>query len=304
MLLCKSGKIDFSSASAVRRLADRKIASYTTYGLGGLAKKIYFPKTPLQAKAAFDEAVSNGERIVILGNGSDVLIADGYYDGSVICMRETKGIIRIKNDELICLSGTTVLQLLNYCKRRSLGGLEYLYGIPATIGGLACMNGGAQGKYICQNVVNVRLYNGKNVTLSNKSCNFYKKHSTMRDINSLILYVTLKVFSSTSEEIERTLSVYKEKRVHQPTGRSCGCVFVNPDCCSAGYLIDKCGLKNFRIGGAVVSPEHANFIINDGGTAEDVKAVIRFVKRRVYETYGIILEDEVVYIGDFNDSDG
>ena len=161
------------------------------------------------------------------------------------------------------------------------------------------MNGGAGGLYIGDSVRNVLLYDGKINIFTNKKCNFGYKYSIMRDINGLILGVTLKIYPQTPEIVREKISFYLNNRKFHPKGASCGCVFKNVGKISAGKIIDECGLKGLRCGGAYVSPQHANFFINEGGCAADVYKLIGTVKKRVFEQTSIKLEEEVVYIGDF-----
>ncbi len=273
----------------------------TTYGLGGGVLKAYFPSTVLQTKIVYKRCKSAGQPYVVVGNGSNILASDKLFEGSVICTRKLSGIIKLKEGKLLCLAGTKIPELLLYCKKNCLGGLEYLAGIPATVGGAAYMNAGASGKSISDNIDNVVIYDGLVRKLSNKHCNFGYRHSTMRDINAIILYVVLQTYTSTYEKVEENIRYNRQKRARLPKGKSCGCVFKNPNGYSAGYLIDACGLKGFKLGCAQVSPLHANFIINYGNKAEDVKNLIDLVKLRVFESFGIMLSEEVVYIGDFND---
>lgn len=121
----------------------------------------------------------------------------------------------------------------------------------------------------------------------------------MRDINSLILGVELKVCPQNSEKVRENISRFLGYRKFHPKGASCGCVFKNIGNLSAGKLIDDCGLKGLTCGGAYVSEKHANFLINNGGCAADVYELIKTVKKRVFERTGVKLEEEVVYIGDF-----
>jgi len=275
----------------------------TTYGLGGLAKTAYFPKTEQEAIAVFDYLTELSENFIVLGGGSNVLAADGGFNGSVICTKYLRG-IKSDNGTLYCLSGTTVSQLLNYCKAKSLGGLEYLAGIPATVGGLTLMNGGVNLNHIGENVTSVRIYDGKLRELSQENCNFKVKHSTMRDIKCIILGVNLSISAVPREAVEKNIKNFLNLRRRHPKGKSCGCVFKNPAGLSAGKLIEDANLKGYAVGGAVVSENHANFIMNEGATAADVYKLIQLVKERVYIKYGVKLEEEVVYIGEFNDFNG
>lgn len=276
-------------------------AKHTTYGLGGTAKIAYFPQTEQQSAEVFDYLNLCGEKFVVLGNGSNVLASDDSFEGAVICTRLMKGIER-KDNSIYCLSGTSVAELLYYCVKNHLSGLEYLAGIPASVGGLCLMNGGIAGMRISSNVLNLCLYDGKFRNLANKNCNFGNKHSTMSDINCIILGAELSVDSS--DAVEEKIDYYLKQRSSQPKGRSCGCVFKNTDTNeSAGKIIDCAGLKGMTFGGAKVSEKHANFIISDGNSAKDVYKLIQKVKSEVYKRLRVNLVEEIVYIGEFNDFD-
>ena len=276
-------------------------AKNTTYGLGGCAKIAYFPENEMQVAAVFDYLKSTDEKVFVLGNGSNVLASDKFFDGAVISTKLLKGVQR-RGNALYCLSGTTVAELLNFCVKYGLSGLEYLAGIPASIGGLCLMNGGISNKRISDNVLNLRLYDGKMRILTNKNCNFGNKHSTMRNIECVILGAELAVKQSNS--VKENIEYFLKARSGQPKGRSCGCVFKNtPTGDSAGKIIDEAGLKGLSIGGAKVSDRHANFIVSEGNSSADVYKLIKKVKREVYERLQVNLEEEVVYIGEFNDFD-
>lgn len=280
------------------------LSKNTTYGLGGKCRAAFFPATEEETVKVFKELKSSGEKFFVLGKGSNVLAADSFYDGYVICTSKLKGIYLTGENRLTCLSGTTVHELNNFCRKNGFSGLEFLSGIPASVGGLTMMNGGAVKKYISDVCDSVTVYTDKMQVLSQKSCNFSYKHSIMRDINCIILSTTFVVENSTAAEVSKNIGKSLQARLGLPHGKSCGCVFKNPDGLSAGKLIEDCGLKGFKIGGARVSPEHANFIINSGGSADNIYRTIKFVKEKVFEKFGILLDEEVVYIGDFNDSYG
>lgn len=277
---------------------------YTTYGLGGGAKAAFFPRTKEEAVTVYDFVKENYNCYVVLGNGSDVLAADGGFDGAVICTKLLSGITRNGN-RLNCLGGTTVKTLLSYCVNNGLSGLEYLAGIPASVGGLAYMNGGVNSKHIGEDITEVGFYDGELRIFNRERCNFSNKHSTMRDINCIIVQVSVNITQSDPKTVKQNIDEFLQMRKAQPKGKSCGCVFKNPSGLNvgAGKLIDGAGLKGLRMGGAEVSREHANFIINHGGSSADVRGLIKAVKARVKEFYGVDLEEEVVYIGEFYDSD-
>lgn len=275
---------------------------HTTYGAGGKCKVAYFPKTEGQAAELFKELSGQKEKFFVLGRGSNILASDAYYNGSVISTQNLNGIKTVK-DAIICQSGVTVSQLLKFCQINGLSGLEFLAGIPASVGGLTLMNAGAGGKYISDVLIGCTVFDGKLRNFLNKSCNFGYKYSTMHDINCIILSSVFKVERTSGQYVENNISKYLKNRSLQPKGKSCGCVFKNPEGYSAGKLIEECGLKGYRLGGAEVSRAHANFIINNRATAQDIYNVIQYVKSVVFNKFGIMLNEEVVYIGEFNDTD-
>lgn len=304
MLSYKSGYFGSPDIFKIKCIKQFSFAKNTTYGLGGCAKICYLPKSIRGAETVFDYLIDNHIDFKVLGNGSNVLASDDGFDGAVISLRNLNGIVKAGNESLFCLAGTKISTLLEYCKRQNLGGLEYLYGIPATVGGAAYMNAGVGNTAIGSDILSVRLYDGTTRTFDNEACKFDYRYSAMRDINAIITAVTVKVKPSDPIEVEEKTEYYKSRRKHLPKGRSCGCVFKNYNGISAGLLIDSAGLKGLRIGGAFVSNLHGDFIINDGGTAADVKKIIDIVKTRVFEKFGILLQEEVVYIGEFNDFNG
>lgn len=304
MLLYRGGLKSCINGNEAGKVNSFTFSANTTYGLGGGAREAYFPSTIFEAKKIYAGLLERNAKIQIIGNGSNILASDGGFDGAVISTRRMGGIIRIDDSRLLCLAGTKISHLLKFCRERELGGLEYLYGIPATVGGAAYMNAGVIGKAIGDNIVNVHVFNGKSRILSNENCNFGYRRSTMRDINAIILSIILKVEISNKDRIDERLDFFKARRSGLPCGKSCGCVFKNPSGNSAGRLIEAAGLKGLSVGGAEVSPKHANFIINRGKSAADVKRLIMLVKECVFEKFGILLEEEVVYIGDFNDFNG
>lgn len=296
--------VNLKKLAGLTRTDNFDLSKNTTYGLGGACRAAFFPKTEEEAVKVFDELTRSSEKFFVLGKGSNVLAADSFYDGYAICTSKLKGIYLTGEDRLTCLCGTTVLELMNFCRKNGFSGLEFLAGIPASVGGLTFMNGGSGGKYISDVCQSVTVFDEKMRVLSQKSCDFSYKHSIMRDINCLILSATFYVEKSTPAEVSKNIGNYLHARLNLPHGKSCGCVFKNPEGLSAGKLIEDCGLKGFKIGGARVSAEHANFIINCGGSADNVFRTINFVKEKVYEKFGVLLDEEVVYIGDFNDSYG
>ena len=288
--------------SAVPSEKNFSFCKNTTYGCGGVADLALFPRTEEEACKCFASLTKSGEKFFILGAGSDVLACDGVYDGTIICTSQLNSFYEEEGQEgevILNLScGAAVSALLKLCRQKGYSGAEFLAGIPASLGGIVYMNGGA-GKYISECVESVRIFDGKIRELSNKECDFSYKHSTMRDIKCFILSVKLRLKRENPQIVRKKIEDALSARSHIPAGRSCGCVFENYCGVSAGKIIESAGLKGATFGKAYVSRDHANFIINEGERAEDVFRLIKYIKQEVYKKFGITLKEEVCYIGDF-----
>ena len=160
------------------------------------------------------------------------------------------------------------------------------------------MNAGVSGKYIAEIVEKVLIYReGERYELSQTDCGYAYKQSVFMDGKSVILGAKLNFTPSEKERIQRERERYQKRRAHLPKGKSMGCVFKNPVGFSAGELIDDAGLKGLRIGGAKISEEHANFILNDNhATAQDIRALIGVMKKVVFAKHKIRLEEEIRYL--------
>lgn len=278
------------SSLGVKYILNESIKEYTTFKVGGRCKAMLFPTTKSEFFSCVNFATPN---YVVLGNGSNVLVSDNGYDGYVINTLKLKKIKLIGNvAEVEC--GAKVRDVISVLQQNSLGGMEFLVGVPGTIGGLVAMNGGCYNKTISELVCYVKTTNG---VFNNQTCKFGYRTSALSD--KAIYSVGLKLPPLEREDIDRKILHFEHLRKNkQPKGNSCGSVFLN-DGYFAGKVIDQHGLKGCKIGGAFVSPTHANFIINDGGTATDVYKLIQHVKSVVYQQSGIMLKEEVRYIGNF-----
>jgi UDP-N-acetylmuramate dehydrogenase len=204
----------------------------------------------------------------------------------------------VMGDNVFVYAGVTSREFLRACKRENRCGAEFLIGIPCTLGGALYMNAGAGGKYISEIVESVMVFRGgKECVLSLKDCEYDYKHSIFMQNDDVILGASLRLEKSSLEEIEKEEQYYLFRRKHLPKGKSMGCVFKNPPNAYAGDLIERSGLKGLRIGGAKVSNEHANFIINEGNaTSSDIKSLIALIKNAVRSQYGVCLEEEICYL--------
>lgn len=264
---------------------------HSTIGCGGEARIAFFPRTVEEAVSLLSALDDDGIDYIVLGCLSNVLPKDGISDKVVVCTKKLSG---FDGD---VLAGTTVGAFLKVCKAKGLSGGEFLVGIPCTMGGAAYMNAGVAGAYFSDIVRGLTVYkDGKLHRYTKDDCRYAYKHSIFMEEGGVILSLALNLRPASIEEIEKETARYLSRRKHLPKGRSMGCVFKNPDGRFAGELIEEAGLKGLREGDAFVSDVHANFVINEGNRAEDVRTLIKKVKAQVLQKTGVELEEEIKYL--------
>jgi UDP-N-acetylmuramate dehydrogenase len=278
---------------------------YTTLRVGGQAEAVCFPRnlSSLQQLVSF----LRGANIpyLVMGKGSNLLVKDGGIRGVVIILKgELASIEKMQdNDRLLSAGGgTSISQLLSYCCLEGLAGLEFLAGIPGTVGGVVFMNAGAFGEETGNMVheIGIVTANGKPVRLDGSMLRFSYRESSIQK-GSVIHAVRFALQKDIKDRVSRRVSDYlKIRKETQPLDfASCGSVFRNPPGDHAGRLIDRAGLKGTRIGGAMISPKHANFIVNTGGArAEDILALMDLTVKKVREQTGIELRPEIEVVGE------
>lgn len=271
-------------------------SKHSFVGIGGCAAKAYYPKSVSEMQALISFLKSRKKEYCVIGNLSNTLVGDGKIDKAVIC---TKKMTAMKAGELLYAeSGVSSKAFLNFCRKTERTGAEFLAGIPCTMGGALFMNAGVRNKYISEIVESVLvLRDGQEIRLSLQECAYSYKNSLFMQNSDIILGAYFRLEKGELVEIDGKINEYLLLRAHLPKGKSLGCVFKNPSEGSAGEFIERAGLKGSRIGGAYVSMEHANFIINDGAaTADDYKRLIELVQERVQERFGVRLEKEIRYL--------
>lgn len=289
-----------SPASVVRR--DEPLAKHTTLRVGGPVDVYVEPADEKDLTAILTFCDVHGVAFFILGRGSNLLVRDGGFRGMAIRLSQPAfSRIEIVGDRLHAGAGAKLKQVAVDAKRAGLSGLEFLEGIPGSVGGALRMNAGAMGAATFDVVESVRMMNsnGRILELSAssmlpgyRSCPVLKNH--------VALGAVFRCAIASKDEIEKRMKTFSEKRWDsQPASPSAGCIFKNPDVVPAGKLVDELGLKGLRVGGAVVSAEHGNFIVNDGGaTAQNVLDLIGQVQAKVKAARGIELETEVEILGE------
>lgn len=280
---------------------------YTTYKIGGNAIALVSPRDENALVSLLQYLKMNKIMYKIIGNGSNLLFPDNDYNGVVIKLDELNE-LSIDGNVIKVGAGYSLMRLSLKLSRSGFKGLEFAAGIPGTIGGSVYMNAGAYGSdmgYITREV-KVITPDLKIETLSNKDMNFHYRTSFLKENHGYIcLEATLYLERGNGKEIMELIGDRKKRRLaSQPLSYpSAGSVFRNPPTISAWKLIEGIGYKGVKVGGALVSPMHANFIVNDGNaTRKDVETLIREIKTKVYEKYNIQLQVEQEFVEETEDS--
>jgi UDP-N-acetylmuramate dehydrogenase len=273
------------------------LAKDTWYGLGGPADYLIRPETVEQLKKVVKRCSENNIPIYVLGFGSNLLINDDGLRAAVIKLEaENFTQTQFDGEKLTAGAGAKLSELVLTCVKKGLSGIEALTGIPGSIGGAIKMNAGGNFGDIGAAVETVTLMDSQGNVFEKGKPELMFDYRRTNITAQFILNATLKLASVDPEQIMRTVKeIWIYKKNSQPLNtRNCGCVFKNPRGVSAGALIDRSGLKGLRIGGAVVSEKHANFIIaEEGCRSSDVVRLIDAIKERVKEQFDIELELEV-----------
>jgi UDP-N-acetylmuramate dehydrogenase len=282
------------------------LQDFTTWKVGGPAEWFAEPGQGDELLALLDWAQRETLALHCIGAGSNLLIADGGLEGLSLCLRRLQGSQLDPSEGWVeAAAGEPIPTLARKAARAGLSGLEWAVGIPGTAGGAAVMNAGAQGGCTAEWLHSVQVVDPARpqaaFELTAAELDFAYRHSRLQHEPLVVLAVRfhLEPGHDPSAITARTSANLHSRTSTQPYQQpSCGSVFRNPEPDKAGRLIEELGLKGLRIGGAEVSPMHANFIVNTGdATASDIDAVIRAVQRKVAEQRGIDLHPEVKRLG-------
>ena len=278
------------------------MSRHTTFRIGGPARLMALPRDRKAAAAAVRAAAELGIRPFFLGNGSNLLVADGGYEGFIVKLTGLDQ-TRVVNRRLRAESGISLARLAMAAWGCGLTGLEFAHGIPGTLGGGVAMNAGAYGGEMSQVLTAVTFLDeaGQVITLPAQECALTYRHSLFTDHQErLILEAEFELAQGVPTLIKTRMDELAQKRrAKQPLDQpSAGSTFKRPEGHFAAALIEQCGLKGLSVGGAQVSEKHAGFVVNRGGaTAEDVLRLMEQVRERVLRDTGVELEPEVKLLG-------
>ncbi|MAS26923.1 UDP-N-acetylmuramate dehydrogenase [Synechococcus sp. UW105] len=286
------------------------LADYTTWRVGGPAEWLAEPTHKDQLIELISWAHQHQLSWRVIGAGSNLLISDAGLAGLTICLRKLQGMnLNGETGVVEALAGEPIPTLARRAARAGLHGLEWAVGIPGTVGGAAVMNAGAQGGCTAERLLSVEvidaLPNGSENAairiLNNAELDFSYRHSRLQDCDLMVISARFQLEPGHDPKAlsRATSSNLNHRTTTQPyQWPSCGSVFRNPEPLKAGQLIEALGLKGHRIGGAEVSPVHANFIVNNGSaSANDILSLIALVQKEVENNHGITLHPEVKRLG-------
>ena len=281
---------------------DQPLASRTTMRVGGPADVLVEPASEGDLSTILCFCAEHSLPFFVLGRGSNLLVKDAGFRGVVLSLsRPHFSRIEVTGRHLRCGAGAKLKMVAVEAKRNNLTGLEFLEGIPGSVGGGLRMNAGAMAGAIFDVVESVRLMDFAGKVEERTASEMAARYRSCQLLKTRIaLGAVLVGQPGVREQIEERMNQFSRKRWDsQPAAPSAGCIFKNPLTVPAGKLIDELGLKGTRVGGATVSSDHGNFIVNDGtATAANVLALIELIRQRARSERGIELEPEVEIIGE------
>lgn len=296
----------------LRLLRDEPVARYTSFRVGGPADYLARPANLDELRAALAWAAEAGLPVRIFGGGSNLLVADSGVRGlAIVYHNERQEIVAAGEGDAVRVTAPAQVglsKLGRYCCERGWAGLDWAVGLPGTVGGAVANNAGAHGTEMIDNLeaVTVLTPDGELATHEAAWLQARYRHTIIRSADPLerrpgtaIVAAILRLRRGDRDALLALADEHAAwRKVHQPRKPCAGSIFKNPPGTYAGLLIEEVGLKGYRVGGAQISPQHANFIVNVGGaTGADVLALIREAQRVVREARGIALETEVEFVG-------
>ncbi|MFA5867536.1 MAG: UDP-N-acetylmuramate dehydrogenase [Actinomycetota bacterium] len=287
----------------IEMIKNETMAAHTTWQIGGPTKYYAQVTDPVELGEALAIASDLNAPVFMIGNGSNLLVGDKGFDGMVIKLRGNFTGLHIKHNVIVAEAGVKLATIVNVARERSLEGMAFAAGIPGTVGGAVVMNAGALDGSISDIIETVTIYNpqGEVGVLGSTEFRFGYRVTDVKN-KGIVLGASFRLEQGDPHEVTRQIvdALDRKRRTQPLEARTAGSVFKNPPRKHAAALIEEAGCKGMKIGGAVVSRMHANFIINVGGaTAYDVLRLIDEVAATVKNKTGVELEREVELVGEF-----
>ena len=280
---------------------DRPLGPMTTYRVGGAADLFVSCGSTDDLDEVSRVVAHSGVDVLVIGNGSNLLVSDAGFRGIAIVLGDAFDFVVLVRDELRAGGATRLPVAARRTAAAGLSGFEWAVGVPGTVGGAVRMNAGGHGSDIARTLISADIVDLRHATRTTRPAgqlDLRYRHSNLTPCDVVVeARFALARGDSVRSEAE-IAEIVRWRRENQPGGQNAGSVFTNPPGDSAGRLIDTAGCKGLRIGSACVSSKHANFFIaDDGGSADDVFALMREVRRRVHDVHGIELNAETKLVG-------
>ncbi|MDO5783178.1 MAG: UDP-N-acetylmuramate dehydrogenase [Eubacteriales bacterium] len=287
-----------------RVFTDEPMKQHTTFKIGGPADYFLVPESGEEAGEIIKICKQADIPYFILGNGSNLLVGDGGYRGAVIQIYRNMSAVTTEGTTITAQAGALLSSVAAAAKNASLTGFEFAGGIPGTVGGAAVMNAGAYGGEMKDVLVEVTVMDadGNIFTIPAEKLELGYRTSIIKKAGYIVLEAKIRLEEGDQEAIrERMKELTIQRTTKQPLEfPSAGSTFKRPEGYFAGKLVMDSGLRGYQVGGARVSEKHCGFVINAGGaTAKDVRTLMENVRDIVYEKYGVTLEPEVKFLGEF-----
>lgn len=287
-----------------RMLFEESMSRHTTFRVGGEAECMLLIEKEEELLELIPYLNRIGQKYFILGNGSNLLVGDKGYKGIIIKLGSGMNRITVEGNHIRVQAGALLSETAVAAMQAGLTGMEFAAGIPGTIGGGIVMNAGAYEGEMKQITESVKVMNveGEILDLDNDTMEFGYRTSIIKNRPFIVLEILLRLAEGDSAQIKaRMEELSKLRKSKQPLNYpSAGSTFKRPEGYFAGRLIMDAGMRGYRIGGAQVSEKHCGFIVNTGkATAADIREVIEEVQARVKERFHVMLEPEVIFLGDF-----
>ena len=287
-----------------RVFTDEPMKQHTTFKIGGPADYFLVPESGEEVGEIIKICKQTDIPYFILGNGSNLLVGDGGYRGAVIQIYRNMSAVTTEGTTITAQAGALLSSVAAAAKNASLTGFEFAGGIPGTVGGAAVMNAGAYGGEMKDVLVEVTVMDadGNIFTIPAEKLELGYRTSIIKKAGYIVLEAKIRLEEGDQEAIrERMKELTIQRTTKQPLEfPSAGSTFKRPEGYFAGKLVMDSGLRGYQVGGARVSEKHCGFVINAGGaTAKDVRTLMENVRDIVYEKYGVTLEPEVKFLGEF-----
>ncbi len=273
---------------------NQEMKNYSNMRVGGKAKKLIILENREEIKNIFKEH----KNIFLLGNGTNVLFTDDFIDRVFVCTKKLNKIFDLGDGLVRVEAGANLKELIDFMEKKNYSGIESLFGIPGTIGGLIYMNGGAFGTEIFDKIKSVEILdeNGEIREIKKEAIKVSYRKTEIQDKNWIILSAVFEFEKGFDKNRVKEIKELRESK-HPLDKPSLGSTFKNPTGDFAARLISECGLKGTVIGGAQIAEKHPNFVLNiDNASFKDINDILVLVKKKVFEKFNINLEEEIIIV--------